>query len=79
MCASRSSRDTALVVWRSLAKDGADLPISQSKVRPAAQAVMVGETYDFEFEPRERGVYTLTIDGPGGARGSKRRQRIEVR
>ena len=72
-------RDTALVVWKSLAKDGADLPFSQSKVRPAAQSVMVGETYDFEFEPRERGVYTLTIDGPGGSRGSKRRQRIEVR
>jgi FtsP/CotA-like multicopper oxidase with cupredoxin domain len=72
-------RDTTLVNWRAVAKDGADLPSSQATARRAVQSIMVGETYDFEFEPPERGAYTLTIDGPGGPRGSKRRQRINVR
>jgi FtsP/CotA-like multicopper oxidase with cupredoxin domain len=72
-------RDTTLATWRAISKDGADLPVSQATLRRAAQAVMVGETYDFEFQPPARGTYTLTIDGPGGIRGSKRRQRIDVR
>lgn len=72
-------RDTTLVRWRAIAKDGADLPSSQATVRRALQNIMVGETYDFEFQPLERGTYTLAIDGPGGSGGSKRRQRISVR
>jgi FtsP/CotA-like multicopper oxidase with cupredoxin domain len=72
-------RDTTLMAWRAVAKDGADLPASQATVRRAVQPIMVGETYDFEFNPPERGVYILSIDGPGGARGAKRRQRIEVK
>jgi manganese oxidase len=72
-------RDTTLVAWKALAKDGADLPPSQATSRRAVQLIMVGETYDFEFDPPERGVYTLSIDGPGGARGAKRRQKIEVK
>ena len=72
-------RDTALVTWKAVAKDGADLPAAQATTRRAVQPIMVGETYDFEFNPPERGVYTLLIDGPGGARGAKRRQRIDVK
>jgi FtsP/CotA-like multicopper oxidase with cupredoxin domain len=72
-------RDTTLVTWRARAKDGADLPASQATTRRAVQHVMVGETYDFDFSPPDRGIYTLTIEGPGGPRASRRRQRIEVR
>ncbi len=72
-------RDTTLMAWRAVAKDGADLPASQATVRRSVQPIMVGETYDFEFNPPERGVYILSIDGPGGARGARRRQRIEVK
>jgi hypothetical protein len=39
------------VTWRAVAKDGADLPPSQAKARPASQPISVGETYDFEYEP----------------------------
>ena len=72
-------RDTTLVTWKAIAKDGADLPSSQATVRGAEQSVFVGETFDFEFRPPERGEYSLLIDGPGGPKGSKRRQRIDVR
>jgi FtsP/CotA-like multicopper oxidase with cupredoxin domain len=72
-------RDTTIVAWRAVAKDGADLPPSQATNRRAVQSVMVGEAYDFEFTPPERGSYTLSIDGPGGARGARRRQRIDVK
>jgi FtsP/CotA-like multicopper oxidase with cupredoxin domain len=42
----------APVQWTSVAKDGADLPQSQRRVRAARQLVSVGETYDFEVRPR---------------------------
>lgn len=41
-------RDSALVRWRWVAKDGADLPPHQAVEGAARQAVLVGETYDFE-------------------------------
>lgn len=48
-------RDTTFVTWKALAKDGADLPASQATVRRAVQVVVVGETYDLEFDPPTRG------------------------
>ncbi len=39
------------MVWKALAKDGANLPPSQAVERPARQPVAVGETYDFEVHP----------------------------
>ena len=39
------------VMWKPAAKDGADLPASQTATRPAQQLVSVGETYDFEIQP----------------------------
>ena len=47
--------------WRSVAKDGADLPLSQTLERPAIAVLNVGETADFEFVPTRRGEYMLTI------------------
>jgi FtsP/CotA-like multicopper oxidase with cupredoxin domain len=37
--------------WKPVAKDGADLPATQTAAREARQLVSVGETYDFEIQP----------------------------
>jgi manganese oxidase len=54
-------RDTSLVTWRRLAKDGADLPPTQAVSVRSAQRLSVGETYDFEFTPKA-GRYRLVAD-----------------
>ena len=72
-------RDTALVSWKPIAKDGADLPATQSASRRAIQTVVVGEAFDFEFRPLEPGTYELLIESLSVPAGPKRRQRIEVR
>ena len=53
--------DTVPVTWRAIAKDGADLPISQVKERPADFRFGVGETYDFELRPRVPGDLVLKV------------------
>jgi len=45
--------------WRPIAKDGADLPASKATVQDASQMISVGETYDYEFSPKEPGNYQL--------------------
>jgi FtsP/CotA-like multicopper oxidase with cupredoxin domain len=55
------------VMWRAIAKDGADLPLSQATERPARQTVSVGETYDFEFEPRSAAELRLEVFRPARA------------
>ncbi len=72
-------RDTTLVSWKAVAKDGADLPAVQATMRRAVQVLDVGETYDFQFDPPERGSYSLAIESLAGPAGVKRRQRIDVR
>ena len=52
--------------WRALAKDGADLPAPQATVRDAVQTISVGETYDFEFTPRQKGDYELRFCSKAG-------------
>ncbi|MGZ8378823.1 MAG: multicopper oxidase domain-containing protein [Gemmatirosa sp.] len=54
--------DTSLVVWRPLAKDGADLPPAFTRPRSAIGLVAVGETYDYEFTPRAPGVYRMDFE-----------------
>ena len=49
------TRDTLVVRWRPVAKDGADLPESARTMRLARQIISMGETYDFEFVPVEKG------------------------
>jgi FtsP/CotA-like multicopper oxidase with cupredoxin domain len=41
------------VSWRSVAKDGADLPPEQSLTTSASFLIAPGETYDFQFRPEE--------------------------
>jgi manganese oxidase len=54
-------RDTMLVQWRPLAKDGADLPDEMRALRPAQQLVSIGETFDFEVQPLARGELRLEV------------------
>jgi len=56
-------RDTSLVEWRRLARDGADLPPALAVKTPAFDLVDVGETRDVEFVPRP-GEYRLVIGNP---------------
>jgi FtsP/CotA-like multicopper oxidase with cupredoxin domain len=55
------------VMWRAMAKDGADLPVSQATERPARQVVSVGETYDFEFQPQSKTELRLEVFRPARA------------
>jgi FtsP/CotA-like multicopper oxidase with cupredoxin domain len=55
------------VTWRAIAKDGADLPVSQATERAARQTVSVGETYDFEFESRSAAELRLEVFRPARA------------
>ena len=57
----RIYRDSALMTWRTLAKDGMPLPNEQVAVRPAMVQMGNGETYDFEFTPTERGALRLDV------------------
>ena len=54
-------RDTMLLRWRPLAKDGADLPAPSRALRPAQQLISMGETYDFEVQPVARGELRLEV------------------
>ena len=42
---------TGIKEWTPVSKDGAALPVSQRRPRPARQPIAVGETYDFEITP----------------------------
>jgi manganese oxidase len=57
-------RDSLLQRWRSVAKDGADLPVTERVLRDARYAMGMGETYDFEFIPAERGNLRLEFRVP---------------
>jgi FtsP/CotA-like multicopper oxidase with cupredoxin domain len=56
-------RDTSVVQWRQVARDGADLPPVQALTVPAVERVDVGETRDVEFVPQP-GEYRLVIGDP---------------
>ena len=57
----RLLRDSMVVSWRAVAKDGMDLPAARATERPAMQQIGNGETYDFEVVPREAGTLRLTV------------------
>jgi FtsP/CotA-like multicopper oxidase with cupredoxin domain len=56
-------RDTSLVEWRRLARDGADLPPAQMLNEPSMEWLDVGETRDVEFVPKP-GEYRLVVGNP---------------
>jgi len=45
--------------WRTIAKDGWTFSETEATIRPARQAITVGETYDFEFVPKHPGKLML--------------------
>ena len=56
-------RDSTLAEWRTVAKDGWELPAEQATVGKATRWLAVGETFDAQFTPREAGTYRLRIPG----------------
>jgi FtsP/CotA-like multicopper oxidase with cupredoxin domain len=74
-------RDTSLVRWRPIAKDGADLPEEQRAERAATVRLNVGETFDAAFDASDPGEYDLSFElilRPG-VPSVFRRQRVIVR
>lgn len=62
----RIVRDTALIQWRSVAKDGADLPEEKRLVGAARRLVSIGETYDYEVTPDKPGDLRLEVRSGAG-------------
>ena len=61
------TRDTTLVKWQVVAKDGFDLPAPQAARGPARKRISVGETFDAKFAPSAEGTYVLTAWHPNVA------------
>lgn len=61
----RLTNNDALVQWRVIAKDGADLPPAQLKSSTADMGITVGETYDVEYQADAPGLADLKIWEPG--------------
>ena len=53
--------DSAVQEWRAVAKDGADLPRQQARVRRADLFLGAGETYDFEFTQTAARDFSLAV------------------
>jgi FtsP/CotA-like multicopper oxidase with cupredoxin domain len=64
---ARLLRDSTLVTWRAVAKDGMDLPPERATTRPAMQQMGNGESYDFEFAPTAPGDLRFTVSAAAGA------------
>jgi FtsP/CotA-like multicopper oxidase with cupredoxin domain len=68
-------RDTMLVQWRMVAKDAQALPSHAAVV--ARQMTSIGETYDFEYVPNQRGNLRLEVRGTG--QGGRLLTRLPIR
>jgi FtsP/CotA-like multicopper oxidase with cupredoxin domain len=60
----RLMRDSTLLTWRAVAKDGFTLPASQATMRASVADVLPGETADFEFTPDRSGDLLLVVGPP---------------
>lgn len=58
---ARGNRDTMIVSWRPIAKDGFDLPAAAQTPQTARHVVAVGETYDFVYTPEHPGHLRLEV------------------
>ena len=63
----RVLRDSTLVTWRAMAKDGMELPPDRATTRRAQQQMGNGETYDFELVPTAAGDLRITVSSAAGA------------
>jgi hypothetical protein len=62
----RLVRDSTLLSWRPIAKDGFTLPPAQATARPSVVNLPSGETADFEFTPDRPGALALEVLGQPG-------------
>jgi hypothetical protein len=62
----RGTDGNAPLAWRALAKDGMDLPGDQQVQGPSEVQMGNGETYDFDFVPREAGEARLDVTAGNG-------------
>jgi uncharacterized cupredoxin-like copper-binding protein len=70
----RVKRDSSLVSWRAVAKDGFTLPASQATTQASVVRVTSGETADFELTPDTPGELTLEVAVPAPGPQSPPRQ-----
>ena len=61
---ARVVRDSSLLSWRPVAKDGFTLPVAQATIRPGDARVASGETADFELTPDRTGDLALQFGAP---------------
>jgi FtsP/CotA-like multicopper oxidase with cupredoxin domain len=54
-------RDSTVVEWRAISKDGYTLPPAQAVTEKSMRSLWVGETFDAEFAPRVPGTYHLRV------------------
>jgi FtsP/CotA-like multicopper oxidase with cupredoxin domain len=59
-------RDSTIVSWRPLAKDGADLPPASQTERPARAIISIGETMDYEILPTRTGNWRIEVGAANG-------------
>lgn len=64
---ARLLRDSTLVTWRAVAKDGMPLAPDRATTRRAQVQIGNGETYDFELAPTEPGTLRMTVSSAVGA------------
>jgi len=62
----RLLRGDDLLTWRSIAKDGMDLPADQVTEGRSEIQMGNGETYDFDFAPTQPGDLHLDITAANG-------------
>jgi FtsP/CotA-like multicopper oxidase with cupredoxin domain len=62
----RLGRESSLLEWRALAKDGMDLPADQTIAGPSEIQMGNGETYDFDFVPAAAGDLRLDVTTGAG-------------
>ncbi|MDB4881678.1 MAG: multicopper oxidase type 3 [Gemmatimonadetes bacterium] len=63
---ARLLRDSTLLTWRAVAKDGMPLPAERATTRASIQQMGNGETYDFELAPTAPADLRLTISAAVG-------------
>lgn len=72
----RLMRDSTLLSWRAVAKDGFTLPPSQATLRASVANVLPGETADFEFTPDRPGDLLLVVGAPNRTPEASMRLRV---
>jgi FtsP/CotA-like multicopper oxidase with cupredoxin domain len=55
------ARDTTVLQWRELAKDGAPLPPARRAIKVASRGLTIGETMDVEVTPEVPGDLRLDV------------------